>query len=91
MNRVDTCGAACRKQTRQQRGDGQHDCGRDEQEWIVRRNLIKLRCEQATDGEWCRRLYLDVIGRIPTVDELNRFLSDHTANRRANPTKENSF
>ena len=21
--------------------------------------------DQATDGEWCRRVYLDVIGRIP--------------------------
>jgi hypothetical protein len=38
----------------------------------------------ASDGEWCRRIYLDVIGRIPTVNELNRFLGDHAANRRAN-------
>ena len=30
----------------------------------------------ATDGEWCRRLHLDIIGRIPTVDELNAFLAD---------------
>jgi hypothetical protein len=29
---------------------------------------------QATDGEWCRRVYLDVIGRIPTVDELDEFV-----------------
>ena len=28
----------------------------------------------ATDGEWCRRVYLDVIGRIPTVEELLEFL-----------------
>lgn len=27
----------------------------------------------ATDGEWCRRLYLDVLGRIPTVQELDGF------------------
>ncbi|HEY4308486.1 MAG TPA: DUF1549 domain-containing protein [Pirellulales bacterium] len=27
----------------------------------------------ATDGEWCRRVYLDVLGRIPTVDELTSF------------------
>ena len=26
----------------------------------------------ATAGEWCRRVYLDVLGRIPTVDELKR-------------------
>lgn len=31
---------------------------------------------RATDGEWCRRVYLDVIGRIPTVDELQAFLQD---------------
>src|SRR5258708_5605291 len=24
----------------------------------------------ATDGEWCRRLYLDVLGRVPSVEEL---------------------
>lgn len=36
----------------------------------------------ATDGEWCRRIYLDVIGRIPTVDELNLFLHDRASNRR---------
>jgi hypothetical protein len=30
---------------------------------------------EATDEEWCRRVYLDLIGRIPTVDELNRFNS----------------
>ncbi len=27
----------------------------------------------ATDGEWCRRVYLDLIGRIPTVAELRQF------------------
>lgn len=27
------------------------------------------------DSLWCRRVYLDVIGRIPTVEELNAFLS----------------
>ncbi len=27
----------------------------------------------ATDGEWCRRVYLDVLGRIPTVEELTAF------------------
>ncbi len=37
----------------------------------------------ATDGEWCRRVYLDVIGRIPRLDELNHFLTDKTANRKA--------
>ncbi len=36
----------------------------------------------ATDGEWCRRVYLDVLGRIPTVPELNAFLSDRSADKR---------
>ncbi|MCA9266287.1 MAG: DUF1549 domain-containing protein, partial [Planctomycetales bacterium] len=28
---------------------------------------------RATDGEWCRRVYLDLLGRVPTVDELQAF------------------
>jgi len=36
----------------------------------------------ATDGEWCRRLFLDVIGRTPTVVELDAFLKDKSANKR---------
>jgi hypothetical protein len=36
----------------------------------------------ATDGQWCRRVYLDVVGRIPRVDELERFLGDHSPNRK---------
>ena len=28
-----------------------------------------LKCSRAaTDGEWCRRVFLDLIGRIPKVD-----------------------
>jgi hypothetical protein len=30
----------------------------------------------ATDAEWCRRLYLDVLGRVPTVTELRDFLRE---------------
>jgi hypothetical protein len=37
----------------------------------------------ATDGEWCRRVYLDVIGRIPTVDELQAFLADRSPDKKA--------
>jgi hypothetical protein len=33
---------------------------------------------QATDGEWCRRVFLDLIGRIPTIDELDAFVNDST-------------
>jgi len=31
---------------------------------------------QATDAEWCRRVFLRLIGRIPTADELQQFLSE---------------
>jgi hypothetical protein len=40
----------------------------------------------ATDGEWCRRVYLDVLGRIPTVDELTAYAASKekgAAKRRA--------
>jgi hypothetical protein len=37
----------------------------------------------ATDGEWCRRVHLDLIGRVPTVDELNKYLADRKRDRRA--------
>lgn len=36
----------------------------------------------ATDGEWCRRVYLDVLGRIPTVAELQLFLREPAARRK---------
>jgi Protein of unknown function (DUF1549) len=39
--------------------------------------------QPATDGEWCRRVYLDVLGRVPTVDELNTYLADRKHDRRA--------
>jgi hypothetical protein len=37
----------------------------------------------ATESEWCRRVYLDCIGRIPTVDELEAFLVDNRRDKRA--------
>jgi uncharacterized protein DUF1549/uncharacterized protein DUF1553 len=37
----------------------------------------------ATAGEWCRRAYLDIIGRIPTVDELTHFQRAPAARRKA--------
>lgn len=36
----------------------------------------------ATEGEWCRRLFLDVLGRTPTVDELKAFLESKEENKR---------
>jgi hypothetical protein len=37
----------------------------------------------ATDGEWCRRVFLDLLGRIPRVEELNEFLNDKEENKKA--------
>ena len=36
----------------------------------------------ATDGEWCRRVYLDLIGRIPKVEELREFVGDKSPDKR---------
>ncbi len=36
----------------------------------------------ATDYEWCRRLYLDLLGRIPTVRELNEFTDNKDKDKR---------
>ena len=38
----------------------------------------------ASDSEWCRRVYLDVLGRIPSVAELDAFLRDRTGQRKLN-------
>lgn len=38
---------------------------------------------KATEGEWCRRVYLDVLGRVPSVDELQAFTSNRSANKKA--------
>lgn len=38
----------------------------------------------ATDEEWCRRLYLDLIGRIPSVEELDAFLQDNARSKKVN-------
>ncbi len=37
---------------------------------------------EASDGEWCRRIYLDVLGRIPALDELESFLADRSADKK---------
>jgi hypothetical protein len=38
--------------------------------------------EAAEDGKWCRRVYLDIIGRIPTVEELTAFTTDRSPHRK---------
>lgn len=37
----------------------------------------------AAEGEWCRRVFLDVIGRVPSVVELDRFMKDRSADKKA--------
>ncbi len=37
---------------------------------------------QANDSEWVRRVYLDVTGRIPSADAVDRFLKDKRPDKR---------
>ncbi|MGE0608834.1 MAG: DUF1549 domain-containing protein, partial [Pirellulales bacterium] len=37
----------------------------------------------ATDHEWIRRVFLDILGRIPTADETTRFAADKSKDKRA--------
>jgi hypothetical protein len=38
---------------------------------------------QAGDGEFCRRVYIDIIGRVPTLDETMAFLESRDPEKRA--------
>jgi len=38
---------------------------------------------QASDAEFCRRVYLDLAGRIPSLEETRAFLADGDADKRA--------
>ncbi len=42
-----------------------------------------LPSKPATDNEWCRRVYLDILGRVPKVEELTAYLKDKKADKRA--------
>ena len=37
----------------------------------------------ATDDEWVRRIYLDLLGRIPTLDESRTYLADESPRKRS--------
>ena len=37
----------------------------------------------ATDAKWCRRVFLDILGRIPKVSELKSFLASKKPDKRA--------
>jgi hypothetical protein len=47
------------------------------------RKLNVVPSELCDDSEYLRRVYLDVIGTLPTADEARRFLADTRADRRA--------
>ncbi len=38
---------------------------------------------EADDAIWCRRVYLDLIGRIPSVDELTEFVGRRSKSKRS--------
>jgi hypothetical protein len=42
----------------------------------------------ATDEEWVRRIYLDLLGRIPTMAEARTFLADESPRKRSVLTEE---
>lgn len=50
-----------------------------EQQW---RDYEIRPAPEVDDSKWCRRLFLDVIGRIPTVQELTEFTQDRSPDRR---------
>ena len=37
----------------------------------------------ANDGEWIRRVYLDIVGHIPPVEDVERFLDDTSEDKRS--------
>lgn len=38
--------------------------------------------KEASDEVWCRRVYLDILGRIPTLEESKAFTSDRSKDKR---------
>ncbi len=53
---------------------------------LVNQKLHKLNIlpsEAADDADYLRRVYLDVIGKLPTPDEARRFIADTRPDRRA--------
>lgn len=38
---------------------------------------------EVDDAKWCRRVYLDILGRIPSLDELEAFVRDRSSGKEA--------
>ncbi len=47
--------------------------------WTEYQLKPSVTCE---DDQWCRRVYLDILGRIPTVAELQRFTASRGSSKR---------
>ena len=39
--------------------------------------------KKASDGEWCRRIFLDLVGRIPTVEEYDAFVRSRSKDKKS--------
>jgi hypothetical protein len=37
----------------------------------------------AADAEWCRRVFLDIIGRTPSLEEVSAFVADRASDKKA--------
>ena len=37
---------------------------------------------EATDGEWCRRVHLDIIGRVPSIEEATEFMESRASDKK---------
>ncbi len=55
----------------------------DEHVFARQQDLQLLPAERATDAVFLRRVYLDAIGTLPTVDEARRFLDSPDSDKRA--------
>ncbi|MEC7727008.1 MAG: DUF1549 and DUF1553 domain-containing protein [Planctomycetota bacterium] len=59
---------------------------RNEIDLLVQQKLVKLRLRPAPrcdDATYLRRVYVDVIGQLPTPDEVRAFLADEREGKRA--------
>ena len=84
MNAVDVFRAAVPRSERIEKyPDLPENNDLDKLVWQKLRKLNVLPSEPAEDAEYLRRVYLDVIGTLPTADEARRFLADKRPDRRA--------